>query len=310
MGTTTPAALEYAACLAAGTSAPYAGRDHDVSHATSGEQQAAGPCYLAEMEMTPALLVAEVGPEGDRQTLRQAYVAVAVRKWRDGEHDRHREPGQAPERAPIAGQELPEEFGPAIGLEHRKNGIPGVAKPAGELERPDAVGIHHGVQVDVPAVACRREPRLDPRQGGLEELLAPLVSRQRAHLAGELAKVARKEALVLPVEAGGSQELAAVEVSTDAHLHPAQVLHEHEAHRGAHGPGRALPGEDGEHVCPVLELAHVGPSGREARAVRLVHVAPWPLADKPRGVLEVDEDMCLGGREPERCQKLLSELTF
>jgi hypothetical protein len=79
------------------------------------------------MEMTQALLVAEVGPEGDRHALRQAYVAVAVRKWRDGEHDRHREPGQAPERAPIAGQELPEEFGPAIGLEHRKNGIPGVA---------------------------------------------------------------------------------------------------------------------------------------------------------------------------------------
>src|SRR4051794_37813220 len=52
-----------------------------------------------------------------------------------------------------------------------------------------------------------------------------------AHFAGELAEIAGKEALVLPIETRWAQELLAVEIGADSHLDAFDVLHQDEALR-------------------------------------------------------------------------------
>src|SRR5581483_1371400 len=97
----------------------------------------------------------------------------------------------------------PKQLWPAAELQGLQDGETRIAEAAGELQRVNPVVVDDGVDVDVPAVAAGAQLRFQATQGFGEERLAASIRYQRPHLAGELAKVAREEALVLPVETGG-----------------------------------------------------------------------------------------------------------
>ena len=62
-----------------------------------------------------------------------------------------------------------------------------------------------------------------------KKLLRARIGDDRAHFAGELAEIAGEEALVFPVEAGGFEEVFAVEIGADSHLHAVDEVHEDKA---------------------------------------------------------------------------------
>ena len=59
--------------------------------------------------------------------------------------------------------------------------------------------------------------------------LAARIGDDGPHFAGELAEIARKEALMLPVQTGGLQKVVAVEIGADAHLDAFDEIHQDKA---------------------------------------------------------------------------------
>src|SRR3954468_17044144 len=114
------------------------------------------------------------------------------------------------------------------------------------------------------------------------EVRRAIVSDDCAHLAGELAEIAREEAFVLPVEARRRQKLLAVEVGANAHFNPLNVPHENEA---LFLVELRQTGEERDDISAVIEPAH------EALCdfVELHHIAPRLLAhetDRLRAIRE------------------------
>jgi hypothetical protein len=70
---------------------------------------------------------------------------------------------------------------------------------------------------------------LHPSERALEEASGALVGHHRSHLTRELAEVAGKEALMLPIQAGRQQEFVAVEIRAHPHLDAFDKLHQYEA---------------------------------------------------------------------------------
>src|ERR1043166_7583412 len=142
------------------------------------------------------------------------------------------------------------ELGPGGALQRVENGKAGVAEPTREFERPDAVLVHDGVEVDVTAIAAVPQQPLHAPEGEAVESRRALVGDDRSHLAGEFAKVAGKEALVLPVETRRGQKFLAVEIRPDTHLDAFDMLHQDEAFAR-----RREPGEKGDDIASVIQLA-------------------------------------------------------
>src|SRR5215213_7829837 len=207
----------------------------------------------------PDLAVMEVGAvprvkrpiEQHRQPDRFGDVLAGVGERRRRQHDADAEAraGRKTRRAPP--RHDAEELAPGGLLERVEQHEARIGEARRELERPDALRVHDGIEVEIADMAVPGEKRREPAERALEESPAALVCDDRAHLAGELALVAGEEALMLPVEARRMEEARAVEIGADAHLDARHMLHQDEARRSL--AAAELRGEDGAHVAPVGE---------------------------------------------------------
>src|SRR4051812_46796676 len=94
----------------------------------------------------------------------------------------------------------------------------GITEASGELERVNAVAVDDAVDVDVAGVALGGELRLHLLQRGAEDLVRLAPEHGSAHLTGGRADVARKQLLVLEVDADRQDELPSVEERADCYL--------------------------------------------------------------------------------------------
>jgi hypothetical protein len=182
--------------------------------------------------------IRHAGGREDGGALGQLSIALPVRK---GRYRQHHTRGKALPRAEVQalGRRLPvairhalQHHIPRVRVQRAADRKAGVAKAAGELQRPQALLVGDQVHVDVAAVAAVAEHRRERRQRGVEQPLAAPVGHDGAHLAGQLAQVPREKPLVLEIHAHRLQKLLAVEIRPHAHFHAVEVLHEHVVHLG------------------------------------------------------------------------------
>src|SRR3546814_15669261 len=103
--------------------------------------------------------------------------------------------------------------------------------PYTTLFRSDALRIHDGVEIDVADMIMIPQQRLDARQSAFEEQGAAIEGGDGSHLAGQFSHVACKEAIMLPVQTCGLDEVCAVEIGTDAHFDTFSEIQEDEGDR-------------------------------------------------------------------------------
>src|ERR1700722_3828694 len=98
------------------------------------------------------------------------------------------------------------QFAPRGFLQCFEDCVTRISEAACKFERPNPSFIHDGVEVDIAAIATCPEQNGHASKGKVMEAGRAFVSDDRPHLASQLSEVAGKETLVLPIEAGGSQE--------------------------------------------------------------------------------------------------------
>jgi hypothetical protein len=113
----------------------------------------------------------EVAFEQDWQANRDGHGITIVGKGRSSDDDAHRETRFCikPERR--AGEHGAEEIGPRRLLQWIENGIARIAESTSEFERPDAVLVDDGVEVDIAAIAVLSEERRHVGESAIEKAL-------------------------------------------------------------------------------------------------------------------------------------------
>src|SRR4051812_14545328 len=267
-------------------------RHGDVSGGTRRDEPSAAKRHLAVVQVL--LLPGGQRTAGqDGRTLRERDRRGGMGEGRHGEHDPDREAGMGLERPSRAREQTLEDRIPPVDVQRFEDRGAGIAEPAGQLEREDAILVEDGVEIHVPDVPAIPQRLREAPERRREEALRPAVGDERAHLARQLSEVARKEALVLEIEAGGREEPLAVEVRPGAYLDAAQVIHEQHARRLVELPGVALRLDEGGNVATVVELPDVGPRGGEPAAAQ--------LEDRPaRARREVAERLVEASEIPRR----------
>ncbi len=161
-----------------------------------------------------------------------------------------------------------------------------VTKTARELERPDALVVHDGVEVDVTAVSGFPKQRREARQCAIEHSFGTPVCRDCSHLSRELTNVTRKESLVFPVEIRGTQESFAVEECADSHFDSIDEIHQHERRNFIECPVVTGRAEYGDHVTRIIHLSDVVARRQPVGSAELEHIAPRRGLKKLDGSVE------------------------
>src|SRR4051812_43459317 len=120
-----------------------------------------------------------------------------------------------------------EQARPGRHLQRIEDRIARIAEPAGEFERPDALPVYDGIEIDVAAIAAFAQQWLHASEREVMKALRALIGDNRAHFAGQFAQIAGKETLVLPIETGGLQECLAIEIRPDADFDALDMLHQY-----------------------------------------------------------------------------------
>ena len=169
--------------------------------------------------------------KADRLALGQFLIALRIRKRRHGQHDAGREAGLRCDLQTVWTQHAAKNRVPAFLVQRLANRKARIAEAAGEFQRPQPLVVDDHVQVDVAAVAAVPQQRRDLAERRIEQLFRIPVADDGPHLAGQLAEIARKKALVLEVDAGRRQKRLAVEIGADADLDALHMPHQHEVGR-------------------------------------------------------------------------------
>src|SRR5205807_1103366 len=114
--------------------------------------------------------------------LRELVIAGLKWKRRNGQHDADGEAGVGAERGTVAPNHAREDDVPPFLVQSIENGIAGIAESRGELQRPDAVIVDDGIDVDIAAIARVPEQGRDLGEGRREDRTGTAIGDESSHL--------------------------------------------------------------------------------------------------------------------------------
>src|SRR4029079_4263862 len=155
-----------------------------------------------------------------------------------------------------------------------------VTEPAGELEWPDAFLLDDRVGADVSAVPALAKNRSEPTECCIEECFRSAIGDDCSHFTCELSYIARKKALVFPVQIWRIEKLLTVEECSDSRFDAVDVFHQDVVGFFVESPAGMRRSQERDHVACSVHLSDVVARGCPVVSVQLEDVTRREFPEK------------------------------